>query len=542
MKLSMFSIAPGRTTLLLLYIATVAIGVTGTHSKDLGNSDPHSGGHGYHHQPEGQSSDAGLLLPDQGSESMPHPPQAMLSIDRGAEAVVDDTMADLQKMMAVDFRSPTDDHSYGASLRAEHARHPQENFQAMDMLDGNANVIVEGSNFEGNSGDGNVEGSGQDKGSGLGHGRGRVKGQKHAHKQVQGDPYLTAHGRTNVNKPVEHQAQTDDTCLLFEDNFDRLDNSIWKHDLTMTGGGNFEFQMYINNRSNTFVNDGIFYIRPTLTEARIGQGPLRDGGVLDMWGMDPGTRCTGNYNYGCFRVAGAGGNYLNPIQSGLVRTVESFKFRYGKVQVRAKMPKGKWIWPAIWMLPAHYQYGNWPASGEIDIVESRGNGPEYDAGGHDQISSTLHWGPSYEFNRYALTHANYSLPGGSSFSDDFHVFTLDWRAEGLKTYVDDQMVLEVSFNDMFKKGNFPGWVNNPWVGSDAAPFDQEFYIMMNVAVGGASGYFPDNVGDKPWSDKSQHAVNEFYDSKDSWYPSWGPEDGLDRAMAVDYVRVFKNDC
>ncbi|KAG9322107.1 hypothetical protein KVV02_000999, partial [Mortierella alpina] len=494
MKSRMFSISSGRTALLLvLYTAALAIAVSETDSKYLGQNDRHPSRYGHHH-PQSHSHDASLLQPDQVSESMPQPPPALLSSDLDEGAVADKTTAELHKVMAVDFRSPTDDHSYGASLRADHARHRHEDFLAMDILDGNANVVV------------------------------------------------NAHGRTNVNKPVEHNAEAVDPCLLFEDNFDRLDNSIWKHDLTMTGGGNFEFQLYINNRSITFVKDGIFYIRPTLTEARIGAGPLRDGGVLDMWGMDPGTRCTGNYNYGCFRVAGAGGNYLNPIQSGLVRTVDSFKFRYGKVQVRAKMPKGKWIWPAIWMLPVHYQYGNWPASGEIDLVESRGNGPEYEAGGHDQVSSTLHWGPSYEFNRYPLTHANYSLPDGSSFSDDFHVFTLDWRPEGLKTYVDDHLVLNVAFDDMYKKGKFPSWVDNPWKGSTTAPFDQEFYIIMNVAVGGASGYFPDNVGGKPWSDKSQHAVNEFYDSKDDWYPSWGPEDGLDRAMAVDYIRVFKYNC
>lgn len=108
---------------------------------------------------------------------------------------------------------------------------------------------------------------------------------------------------------------------------------------------NYEFQSYDLNITNTFVRDGIFYIRPTLTENRIGAKALRETGVLDIWGMDPGSQCTGNYDYGCFRVAGAGGNILNPIQSGLVRTVNSFKFRYGKVVVRAKMPKGKWIWP-----------------------------------------------------------------------------------------------------------------------------------------------------------------------------------------------------
>ncbi|KAG0238667.1 hypothetical protein BGW41_008042 [Actinomortierella wolfii] len=293
-------------------------------------------------------------------------------------------------------------------------------------------------------------------------------------------------------------------CLIFHDEFDKLDNSVWKHDITMSGGGNYEFQLYHNNRTNTFVKNGIFYIKPTLTDERIGKQGLMNGGVLDMWGADPGTACTGNYNYGCFRAAGGGGNILNPIQSGMVRTVNSVKFRYGKVVVRARMPKGDWLWPAIWLLPVHYQYGNWPASGEIDIVEARGNGPEYEAGGINKISSTLHW--------------------------------------GIKTYVDDHLLLNVRFDDMFKKGKFPEWVHNLWEGSNAAPFDQEFYILMNVAVGGTAGYFPDGYGNKPWSDRSPHAVNEFYDAKDQWYPTWGSADDNSRAMAIDYIRVYRHDC
>lgn len=345
-------------------------------------------------------------------------------------------------------------------------------------------------------------------------------------------------------KQMDEQPKAEDPqkCLLFSDEFDKLDRSIWRPDRTLTGGGNYEFQFYDLNITNIFVRDGIFYIRPTLTENRIGASALRETGVLDIWGMDPGSQCTGNYDYGCFRVAGAGGNILNPIQSGLVRTVNSFKFRYGKVVIRAKMPKGKWIWPAIWMLPAYYQYGTWPASGEIDLVESRGNGPEYPGGGYDKVASTLHWGPSYEYNRFEMTHAEYALPAGRTFGDEFHVFTLDWTPEGIKTYVDDDLVLDVPLNDMFKKGKFPAWIDNLWEGSNAAPFDQEFYLIMNVAVGGTAGFFPDGVGNKPWSDKSEHAVNEFYAAKDDWYPTWGPESGLDRALAVDYIRVYKHDC
>ena len=96
------------------------------------------------------------------------------------------------------------------------------------------------------------------------------------------------------------------------------------------------------------------------------------GSTLDYWGGAPADMCTGPNFYGCFRSSGGGGNYLNPVKSGRIRTAESFFFKYGKVEVRAKLPRGDWLWPAIWMLPRYNQYGGWPASGEIDIMEARG--------------------------------------------------------------------------------------------------------------------------------------------------------------------------
>lgn len=111
-----------------------------------------------------------------------------------------------------------------------------------------------------------------------------------------------------------------------------------------------------------------------------------------------------NAFYGCERSTGGGtGNYLNPIKSARLRTAESFSFTYGKVEVCAKLPRGDWLWPAIWLLPTDEQYGLWPASGEIDIMESRGNGPEYPAGGHNTFGSTLHWGVNGQQNQFSRT-------------------------------------------------------------------------------------------------------------------------------------------
>lgn len=151
--------------------------------------------------------------------------------------------------------------------------------------------------------------------------------------------------------------------------------------------------------------------------------------------------CTSNNFWGCERSA-AGGNMINPIMSSRLRTVNSFSLTYGKVEVRAQLPKGDWIWPAIWMLPKHNEFGLWPASGEIDIMESRGNDCD---GGNKKFGSTLHWGPDFFGNRYDLTTKEYI--SDKSLADDFHTYGLIWSKEGLKTYIDneDNVVLNVDF-------------------------------------------------------------------------------------------------
>lgn len=162
--------------------------------------------------------------------------------------------------------------------------------------------------------------------------------------------------------------------------------------ITAGGGGNWEFEYYTNNRSNSYTRDSILYIKPTLTADTIGEANLKSGYTLSLWGGSPADLCTSNMFYGCERQSGGGGNVLNPIQSARIRSVNSFSFKYGRLEVRAKLPSGDWMWPAIWLLPKYNQYGEWPSSGEIDIVESRGNSPSYPSGGVNTFGSTLHWG------------------------------------------------------------------------------------------------------------------------------------------------------
>jgi beta-glucanase (GH16 family) len=178
--------------------------------------------------------------------------------------------------------------------------------------------------------------------------------------------------------------------LIFEDDFNKLDFKKWQHELTLGGGGNWEFEWYVNNRTNSYVKNGVLYLKPSLTEDAVGTQTLNSGSV-NCWGSSPADQCTSNAFYGCERNAAASGNVINPIRSARLRTFNSFSFRYGRVEVKAKLPRGDWLWPAIWMLPVSNEFGNWPASGEIDIMESRGNGEDYPAGGIHKFASTLHW-------------------------------------------------------------------------------------------------------------------------------------------------------
>lgn len=329
--------------------------------------------------------------------------------------------------------------------------------------------------------------------------------------------------------------------LIFSDEFDKFNLKTWKHDITLSGGGNWEFELYHNNRTNSYVKNGVLNILPTLTSERIGEDKVRGGYRLDFWGGNPADRCTGNNFWGCERTSGAGGNYLNPIQSAKITTSESFSFKYGRVEVKAKLPRGDWLWPAIWLLPLYNDYGMWPASGEIDLMESRGNVNYPFEGGVESFGSTLHWGPDYFTHKFKETHKCYSNP--APLSDDFHVYGLYWTADRIYTYIDDpkNIVLDVDTKttSFWNRGNFPSSYNNPWqAGGINAPFDSEFYIVINLAVGGTSDYFPDGVAGKPWSNNSQNSVNQFYDAKGQWYPTWNGENA---ALKIDYVKVWSFD-
>jgi beta-glucanase (GH16 family) len=175
-------------------------------------------------------------------------------------------------------------------------------------------------------------------------------------------------------------------------------------------------------------------------------------------------------------VAVAGGNlHLTALQesyhgrsysSGRIITKGKQAFTYGRLDVRAKLPQGKGIWPAIWMLGANDSQVSWPACGEIDIMELRGSAPTVN-------NSTVHYGTSPADHQYKGT--QYTLPSGN-FASDFHVFSCVRSLNKLAFFVDGQ----------------PYYTVTPSTISPATfPFNAPFYTILNLAVGGDFDGNPD---------------------------------------------------
>ncbi len=171
--------------------------------------------------------------------------------------------------------------------------------------------------------------------------------------------------------------------------------------------------------------------------------------------------------------------------SGRIETRGLFDLEYGRVEARIKLPHGQGLWPAFWMLGDNYDRAGWPQCGEIDIMENVGYEPT-------KVHGSLH-GPGYS-GGHPLT-GIYTLPGGASFSDHFHVFAVEWEPRAIRFYVDGTLYETQTPKDL------P--TGSPWV------FDHPFYIILNLAVG---GFWPGNPD----------ATTK-----------------LPQTMQVDYVRVYR---
>jgi beta-glucanase (GH16 family) len=209
-----------------------------------------------------------------------------------------------------------------------------------------------------------------------------------------------------------------------------------------------------------------------------------NGSTLDSanWTIDVGNGCPdlcgwGNNELQWYRpenVTVTGGNLVltakaenygpNQFTSGKVLTRDKQSFRYGRIEMRAKLPSGDGLWPAFWMMPQDDAYGGWAASGEIDIMES--------ANAMTQVSGALHFGGSWPNNTYTSSATNL---GGTSYADDFHVYAVEWEPDEMRWYID---------GELFMTRVSSQWYTDAAPGDPNAPFDQPFYIILNTAVGG----------------------------------------------------------
>ena len=236
--------------------------------------------------------------------------------------------------------------------------------------------------------------------------------------------------------------------LVWSDEFDYSglpDSTKWGYDVGGGGWGNNELEYYTEKRTEN---------------ARVGDGCLT---------IEARKETFENRQYTSARLVTRGkGDWL-----------------YGRIEVRAMLPRGRGLWPAIWMLPTEWAYGDWPKSGEIDIMENVGYDPQ-------KIHCTVH---TESFNHTLGTQKGASVNVQTCYTD-FHLYALEWDTKEIRIYVDD--------NHYFTFKN-EGTDYKAW------PFDRRFHLLLNVAVGG----------------------------------NWGGQQGVDdsvfpRTMVVDYVRIYQN--
>lgn len=279
--------------------------------------------------------------------------------------------------------------------------------------------------------------------------------------------------------------------------------------------------------TNVYVENGHLFIKATPQDDAL----MQKNYVIDL--LKDGT-CTSTSPANCIaatNITTGNSSIVPPVLSGRINTRPGAHIKYGRVEVTAKLPAGDWLWPAIWMMPVDSAYGPWPRSGEIDLMESRGNNYTYPQGGNNIISSALHWGPNPANDGWWRT--NVKRPAlHTTYSSGFNTFGLEWSQKYLFTYVNSRLlqVLYVNFDGppMWQRGNFPAADGNgtrlddPWARTGRAdtPFDQPFYLILNLAVGGNNGWFEDNVHGKPWLDGSPNARKDFWQAKGQWLPTW----------------------
>jgi beta-glucanase (GH16 family) len=227
--------------------------------------------------------------------------------------------------------------------------------------------------------------------------------------------------------------------LMWSDDFSggSLNATNWTFDTGNgnNGWGNRELEFYTTRPENVYVGDGMLHI---VARKETFQGK----------------------------------NYT----SAKLKTRGLFSQKYGRFEFCARLPQGQGYWPALWMMPEDAVYGHWAASGEIDVMENKGGDP-------GKIFGTIHYGGTPPHN--AHSHGpHFDFPPGDS-AQNFHLYAVEWTSNSISWSVDNH-VYETQTNWW---SSINGGGHNPY----PAPFDQPFYIIMNLAVGGQFGGNPNDT-------------------------------------------------
>ncbi|KAK7102125.1 hypothetical protein V1264_020393 [Littorina saxatilis] len=343
--------------------------------------------------------------------------------------------------------------------------------------------------------------------------------------------------RLLVNNPVkekssEHYLGRRGTTVFYDDfSSGDIDPKKWSTDIMAVGLG---FDIWSPESNNSYVKENTLYIKPTLTADRFGDEIFYNGtiDVRKVWGS-----CHPDWGVeSCVTQ----GRQNRPIMSASLRS--SGHIKYGRVEVVAQLPKGDWLWPAIWMMPVEGFYGGWPRSGEIDMMEAACNlhlkYPDGTSAGADHMGSNLHYGDGRNGTNQISRPFSYSL-NGTTFGDGYHTYWLDWTENYIRTGVDDHTVLAVDTppQGFWNASHLNG--TNIWAhGAKNAPFDKPFYLILNVAVGG--GYFWDGYINypykRPWTTGASDDYFQFWEGRHLWLPTWH---GEDIAMKVKSAKMVQ---
>jgi beta-glucanase (GH16 family) len=269
---------------------------------------------------------------------------------------------------------------------------------------------------------------------------------------------------------IDPQQPVSDWQMVWSDEFDgtTIDSQNWSHEVNCDGGGNQEKQCYTDSPENSYVADGFLNIVAL---------PAVEGAQL-------------------------------PYTSARLISRHKADFKYGRFEMKAKLPSGQGSWPAFWMMPTDEVYGGWPKSGEIDIIEAVNLKTANDEGAiENNVYGTLHYGKEWPNN--SSSGKAYTMPDNINPADDFHTYAIEWQEGEIRWYVDNYLYAtqrrsEVRYNS---KDEAVGLAHQGWFTEyydadtgelttywDNAPYDQEFYMIINNAVGGSWPENTNNLG------------------------------------------------